>query len=78
MLPTTGVAADASVPVADESQPLVSIVMPVFNEARTLPELLRRLDQVAAALPQYRFEYILVDDGSPDEMLRAAERLART
>ena len=78
MLPTTKVVTGASAPVADEQQPLVSIVMPVFNEARTLPELLRRLDQVVAALPQYRFEYLLVDDGSPDEMLRAAERLALT
>ncbi len=74
MLPTSGLASDARPRAAD--QPLVSVVMPVFCEARTLPELLTRLDAVAASLPQYRFEYILVDDGSPDDTLKVAERLA--
>ena len=40
MLPTTKVVTGASAPVADEQQPLVSIVMPVFNEARTLRDRL--------------------------------------
>lgn len=43
----------------------VSIVIPVFNEADNLPELIRRTLLVCRALRR-RFEIILVDDGSRD------------
>lgn len=50
-----------------EHMPLVSVVVPLYNEAATLPELLRRLTETAAALdPRYRFEFVFVDDGSRD------------
>jgi dolichol-phosphate mannosyltransferase len=46
--------------------PVLSIVVPVHNEAESLPELLRRIDaSVRAGFPEY--EVILVDDGSTDE-----------
>jgi len=41
----------------------VSVVVPVYNNAATLPELCRR---VRAALPGRSVEIILVDDGSTD------------
>jgi undecaprenyl-phosphate 4-deoxy-4-formamido-L-arabinose transferase len=44
--------------------PGVSIVVPVFNGARTLGELTDRLEAVLT--PLGAFEVILVDDGSPD------------
>ncbi|MBI3986772.1 MAG: glycosyltransferase [Lentisphaerae bacterium] len=48
------------------SSPLsVSIVIPVFNEASNLDELLRRTLAVARALGR-AFEIVLVDDGSAD------------
>jgi glycosyltransferase involved in cell wall biosynthesis len=57
--------------------PLVSVVLPLFNEAPTLPELLRRLGEVANDLQaRYRFEFVLVDDESRDETAKVAERLA--
>jgi glycosyltransferase involved in cell wall biosynthesis len=57
--------------------PLVSVVLPVFNEAATLPVLFERLDQVTRALAtRYAFEFILVDDGSSDTSILAAEQLA--
>ena len=55
---------------------LVSIVLPVFNEARTLSELMRRLDAVTRTLAaRYVFEFVFVDDGSIDETTGVAERL---
>jgi glycosyltransferase involved in cell wall biosynthesis len=63
--------------VAAAARPLVSVVIPVFDEAGTLPELVRRLTGVAAALePRYAFEFVLVDDGSSDRTLAVAEELA--
>jgi len=61
------------------SRPLVSVVAPVFNEAAVLPELVERLGRVATALDaEYRFEFVLVDDGSRDRSLEVARSLAAT
>jgi len=53
------------------------MVIPVFNEAGNLPELIARCLKVGQAL-QSQFELILVDDGSKDDSARliraAAER----
>lgn len=43
----------------------LSVVIPVYRSARTLPELLSRLLRVLDATG-LRYEIILVDDGSPD------------
>ena len=55
----------------------VSIVIPVYNEAQSLPELLQRTLAACAQLKQPA-EIILVDDGSRDEsaqiLLDASER----
>jgi|GEM_PF-3614114 len=55
--------------------PNISIVIPVYNSAATLPELHRRLTAAAAGLGEY--EIILVDDGSRDSSWLAIENLAR-
>src|SRR5882672_2147914 len=56
---------------------LVSIVLPVYNEAATLPPLMTRLNNVARSLSaRYAFEFVVVDDGSRDPTLEAAEQLA--
>lgn len=47
----------------------VSIVIPVFNEQDSLPELIRRTD-AACALLNRDYEILLVDDGSSDESAR--------
>ena len=60
-------------------EPLVSVVLPLYNEAATLPELIQRLGTVADGLrSKYQFEFICIDDGSVDESVRIAERLAGT
>lgn len=55
----------------------VSIVIPVYNERQSLPELLRRTEAACKQL-DHRFEIVLVDDGSRDDsadiLQRAAER----
>lgn len=53
----------------------VTVLVPVFNEAAVLPELIARLAAVAAASPAVRFDWLFVDDGSTDgsrEWLREA------
>ncbi|AEV38024.1 dolichol-phosphate mannosyltransferase [Pseudovibrio sp. FO-BEG1] len=44
----------------------VSVVIPAKNERDNLPPL---LDEIAEALKEYRFEAIVVDDGSTDDSL---------
>jgi undecaprenyl-phosphate 4-deoxy-4-formamido-L-arabinose transferase len=55
---------------------LVSIVVPVFNEEASLPELLRRIEAVCVQL-RAEYEIVLVDDGSRDRsvalLMEAAE-----
>lgn len=55
----------------------VSIVIPVYNERQSLPELLRRTEMACHQLNQ-PFEIVLVDDGSRDDsaeiLQQAAER----
>ena len=45
----------------------VSVVVPCYNEEQTVPYLAKTLDGLRAHLaPEYRAEFILVDDGSRD------------
>jgi glycosyltransferase involved in cell wall biosynthesis len=49
------------------SNKVVSLVLPVYNEAESLPELWRVLQEVLAPLKlQYYFEFLFVNDGSRD------------
>ena len=54
--------------------PVVTVVIPVFNEEAVLPELCRRLTALFDAQPDCSWRAILVDDGSRDrsaELIRA-------
>ncbi len=44
----------------------LSVVIPVLNEAASLPELYQRLTQVVSAVTE-QYEFIFVDDGSTDQ-----------
>jgi polyisoprenyl-phosphate glycosyltransferase len=46
--------------------PLVTVIIPAYNEADNLATLYERLASVAANLRGYDFEFLLVDDGSSD------------
>ncbi len=58
------------------SRSSVSVVIPLFKEAGSLSELLARLDSVAANAPE-KFEFVFVDDGSPDQTWETISRLTR-
>ena len=53
----------------------VSIVIPVYNEQESLPELLRRTTAACKQLA-YEYEIILVDDGSRDNSAQMLEDAA--
>jgi polyisoprenyl-phosphate glycosyltransferase len=56
------------------SLPEYSLVVPIYNEAETIPELIRRLSELMGKLDGDA-EVVLVDDGSSDgsyELMRAA------
>jgi glycosyltransferase involved in cell wall biosynthesis len=48
-------------PAAPPEEPVLSLIVPAFNEAATLPGVLRRLEDLSIA-----HEIIVVDDGSSD------------
>ncbi len=54
---------------------LISIVIPVYKEEKNIPLLYKRLEAVTSAL-EGQWEYILVNDGSPDNSLAALKALA--
>ncbi|MEO0035643.1 MAG: hypothetical protein RLZZ501_1666 [Pseudomonadota bacterium] len=62
-------------------EPVYSIVIPIYNNAASLPELVAALDQVAATVRD-RFglatEAVFVIDGSPDDSAAVLERLLPT
>jgi undecaprenyl-phosphate 4-deoxy-4-formamido-L-arabinose transferase len=60
---------------ASEPIPGLSVVVPVYNSAVTLPVLARRLEPVLQSTGR-AFEVILVNDGSPDDSWSAIEELA--
>ena len=55
---------------------MISIVVPVFNERETLPELYRQLTGQLAST-RHDYEIVLVDDGSRDGSTRMIEELAQ-
>lgn len=58
------------------SNPDISVVVPVYNEAESLPELIAWIDRVARS-NVLSYEVILVDDGSSDDSWKVAEALRR-
>ena len=55
---------------------LISIVVPVYHNARSLPDLLEEFRAVAARNQADDFEFIFVDDGSRDDSFAVLEALA--
>lgn len=58
-----------------QTSPTLSLVIPVFNEEATLPELARRLDEFLGALDE-TWEVVFIDDGSKDRSLQMLRELA--
>lgn len=54
----------------------ISVVVPVYHNAPSLPVLHQRLAAVAAQVPQSEFEFLFVDDGSRDNSFSVLKELA--
>lgn len=60
----------------DQQAPLLSVVSPVFNNAGTLRELVRRIVGTRDdTFPNYQLEVVLVDDGSSDASVSELQSL---
>ncbi len=57
------------------TQQLISIIVPVYNEAPNIPVLHKEITKHVRGLP-YNFEFVFVDDGSEDNSANAIEDLA--
>ena len=59
------------------NRPLISVVIPMFNEEESLPLLFSRLQHEFSVLEQIDFELVLVNDGSSDDTERVATDLVK-
>ena len=57
------------------SAPVISVIVPTYNEADSLPLLVERL---GTAMAGQTWELVVVDDGSPDGTAEVANRLSAT
>ena len=53
----------------------VSFVIPCYRSAKTLPGVVREIQDTMAALTEYSYEIIMVNDASPDETFEVIEQL---
>lgn len=56
----------------------ISIVVPVYYNAPSLPSLAEELNALAGRLVRHAFEFIFVDDGSGDDSFSVIQNLAKT
>ncbi len=54
----------------------ISVIVPCYNEEESLPLFYPEIKKVRDTLPEYAFEYILVDDGSKDRTMEIMRELA--
>lgn len=57
---------------------LISILIPCYNEALSLPILIPKLEDIANNLKQYDWEFLCVNDGSKDNTLEVLRKLRQT
>ncbi|RUA34548.1 MAG: glycosyltransferase [Bacteroidetes bacterium] len=55
----------------------ISIVIPVFNEEESLPELTQWINRVMAIHPLLSYEILMIDDGSSDDSWEIIEELSK-
>lgn len=56
----------------------ISIVIPVYREANNLTNLYERLEKITGTLPAYNWQYVLVNDGSPDNSMEILRQMAES
>lgn len=55
---------------------LISLIVPCYNEEKSLPLLLDALKEVCGKIEGHKFEYIFVDDGSKDGTLGVLKNIS--
>lgn len=55
---------------------LITIITPCYNEALNVREVHRRVQDVAAEFPQYRFEHLFIDNASKDDTVEVLRAMA--
>ena len=55
---------------------LISITSPCFNEEENIEGLYRRIAMVMETLPEYDFEYVLIDNASTDRTVEILREIA--
>lgn len=68
-------AVTAETSVADD-RPLISIIIPVFNEEDNVDRTYAELKKEIAGLPRYRFEFVITDNRSTDATFERLEAIA--
>jgi polyisoprenyl-phosphate glycosyltransferase len=58
------------------AQKRITIVSPCYNEELNVRELYRRLKEMAAQLPAYRFEFLFIDNASKDNTVGVLREIA--
>ena len=53
---------------------LITIIIPAYNEEKSLPAMLSRLEKLSQKITEYELEFLYIKDGSRD---KTAEVLAR-
>ena len=59
---------------AGPARPVLSVVIPTYGKADTLPRVVRHLE--SQTLPREQFEVVVIDDGSPDDTATRLEAIA--
>jgi dolichol-phosphate mannosyltransferase len=55
---------------------MMSVVIPVYCEEKNISNLYKRLENITKGMPEYRWEYIFIDDGSSDGSYNELKGLA--
>lgn len=61
---------------ASNARKLISIISPTYNEVDNVEELYKRVSSMMQQLPQYDFEYLVIDNASTDGTDRKLKEIA--
>lgn len=59
-----------------DSQPLISVVTPCFNEEENVELLYERIKAAFASVPRYRYEHVFIDNASTDGTVERVKAIA--
>jgi len=57
-------------------KPLISVVVPCFNEEQSIPYFISEMSAVALDMPGFEFELLFIDDGSSDATLSVLRKFS--